>query len=91
MLNAEQNKKTAGPTVGVDAHIDPAVHSVFMEICGEFATSRRADVGIGPYNHTRKCVRIRRKFPKKFTAFRRAEQSPAPYQVLGKFVLPLKF
>ena len=35
--------------VGVDAHIDPADCTVFTEICGEFATSRRADVGIGPY------------------------------------------
>ena len=69
----------------------PAECTGFTMIFGEFATFRRADVGIGPYNHTRKCVRIRRKFPKKFTAFRRAEQSPALYQVLGKFVLPLKF
>ena len=25
------------------------VHTVFMEICGEFVGSQRADVGIGPY------------------------------------------
>ena len=35
--------------VGVDAHIDPAECTDFMEIYGEFVTSRRADVGIGPY------------------------------------------
>ena len=30
-------------------HIDPAVCTGFMEILGEFVTSQRADVGIGPY------------------------------------------
>ena len=35
--------------VGVDAHIDPAVRTVFTEICGESAASEWADVGIGPY------------------------------------------
>ena len=35
--------------VGADAHIGPAECTVFSEICGEFATSQRADVGIGPY------------------------------------------
>ena len=29
--------------------IDPADCTVFTVICGEFATSQRADVGIGPY------------------------------------------
>ena len=33
-----------------DAHIAQAERTVFMEICGEFVTSQRADVGIGPYN-----------------------------------------
>ena len=37
------------PFVGVDAYIDPAECTVFTIIFGEFATSRRADVGIGPY------------------------------------------
>ena len=40
---------TARFGVGVDAYIDPADCTVFTVICGEFATSRRADVGIGPY------------------------------------------
>ena len=35
--------------VGADAHIGPADCAVFTEICGEFVTSQRADVGIGPY------------------------------------------
>ena len=35
--------------VGVDAHIAPAKRTVFSEIFGEFVTSERADVGIGPY------------------------------------------
>ena len=35
--------------VGADAHIGPAECTFFTEICGEFATSQRADVGIGPY------------------------------------------
>ncbi len=40
--------------VGVDAHIDPAECTVFTKIFGKFVTSQRADVGIGPYNHTEK-------------------------------------
>ena len=47
--------------VGVDAHIDPAECTDFMEIYGEFVTSQRADVGIGPYSQIGKCLRIRRK------------------------------
>ena len=47
--------------VGVDAHIDPAECTNFMEIYGEFVTSQRADVGIGPYSQIGKCQRIRRK------------------------------
>ena len=35
--------------VGVDAHIDPAEHTVFTEISGEFAATKWADAGIGPY------------------------------------------
>ena len=35
--------------VGVEAHIDPAERTPFAEIYGKFATSQRADVGIGPY------------------------------------------
>ena len=36
-------------TVGVDAYIDPAECTISTEIFGEFVTSQRADVGIGPY------------------------------------------
>ena len=39
----------AAYAVGVDAHIDPAERTLFTEIYGKFATSQRADVGIGPY------------------------------------------
>ena len=39
----------SGRFVGVDAHIDPAERTLFTEIYGKFATSQRADVGIGPY------------------------------------------
>ena len=35
--------------VGADAHIGPAEQAIFTGICGEFVTSQRADVGIGPY------------------------------------------
>ena len=34
--------------VGADAYIGPAECTVFTEIYGEFTTSQRADVGIGP-------------------------------------------
>ena len=37
-------------SVGADAHIGPAKCTDFTVICGEFAASQRADVGIGPYN-----------------------------------------
>ena len=54
--------------VGVDAHIDPADCTVFTVICGECATSRRADVGIGPYRVLRE-----------FTAAHRADRGVRPY------------
>ena len=43
-------------------HIGPAECTIFTEILGEFVTSQRADVGIGPYNEIRQCIRIRRRF-----------------------------
>ena len=64
--------------VGADAHIGPAECTVFTGIFGEFATSQRADVGIGPYKRIGMSLRIRRGFFNKSTASRRAEQSPAP-------------
>ena len=48
--------------VGADAHIGPAECTVFTEICGEFATPLRADVGIGPL-HIRKRTRADRVRP----------------------------
>ena len=63
---------TARFGVGVDAHIDPADCTVFTVICGEFATSRRADVGIGPYRVLRE-----------FTAAHRADRGVRPYASLG--------
>ena len=36
--------------VGADDSVRPQNAVVFSEIYGEFVTSQRADVGIGPYN-----------------------------------------
>ena len=63
---------TARFGVGVDAYIDPADCTVFTVICGEFATSRRADVGIGPYRVLRE-----------FTAAHRADRGVRPCASLG--------
>ena len=52
--------------------IDPADCTVFTVICGEFATSRRADVGIGPYRVLRE-----------FTAAHRADRGVRPCASLG--------
>ena len=51
-------------------HIGPAECTVFTGIYGEFTAA--------PYIQRGNCLRIRRKFSKEFTAFCRAEQSPAP-------------
>ena len=51
--------------------IDPADCTVFTVICGEFATSRRADVGIGPYRVLRE-----------FAAAHRADRGVRPYEGL---------
>ena len=52
------------PVVGGDAHIAPAERTVFTEICREFVTFQRADVGIGPYNRSNKCIPPLRKYPR---------------------------
>ena len=39
-------------------HIGPADYTVFTEIFGEFVTSQRADVGIGPYDAFKDSVGI---------------------------------
>ena len=59
-------------------HIGPAECTVFTGIFGEFTAAQRGDVRIAPYIQRGNCLRIRRKFSKEFTAFCRAEQSPAP-------------
>ena len=59
-------------------HIGPAECTVFTGIYGEFTAAQRGDVRIAPYIQRGNCLRIRRKFSKEFTAFCRAEQSPAP-------------
>ena len=66
--------------VGVDDSVRLRDAPVFMVICGEFATSRRADVGIGPY-------RVRRRF----AAAQRAEQSPAPTKAWANPYYPANF
>ena len=49
-------------TIGVDAYIDPAECTISTEIFGEFVTSQRADVGIGPYKRGGMCIWIRRRY-----------------------------
>ena len=64
-------------------HIGPADYTVFTEIFGEFVTSQRADVGIGPYNHMRKCIRIRRGFSMIRYPHCRADSGVRPYAFSG--------
>ena len=52
---AAHTRGAAHLCVGADAHIGPAEYSVFTVFFGEFETSKRADVGIGPYSQTGKC------------------------------------
>ena len=65
-------------------HIGPADYTVFTEIFGEFVTSQRADVGIGPYNHMCKCIRIRRGFSMIRSPSQQGGQSRPPLRVLRK-------
>ena len=58
------------PPVGAGASCPPAGCTDFTGIFGEFTAA--------PYIQRGNCLRIRRKFSKEFTAFCRAEQSPAP-------------
>ncbi len=44
------------PVVGVDACIGPEECTIFTKILGEFETSQRADVDIGPYRALCKSV-----------------------------------
>ena len=66
--------------VGADDPVRPQNAVVFSEIYGEFATSSRADVGIGPY-------RARRRF----AAAHRAGQSPAPTKAWANSYCPANF
>ena len=45
--------RISGVCVGADDSVRPQNIPLFTEIFGEFVTSQRADVGIGPYNDTR--------------------------------------
>ena len=67
-------------TVGADAHIGPANCTVFTEIRGEFVTSQRADVGIGPYTEISRRLRMCRSFSREKAAFRWADKSRPPYE-----------
>ena len=53
--------------------IDPADCTVFTGICGEFVTSQRADVGIGPYRVLRE-----------FGAAHRADRVVRPYEKIAQ-------
>ena len=44
-------KRGCASKLACGRRIGPAECSVFMKIFGEFETSQRADVGIGPYNY----------------------------------------
>ena len=67
-------------------HIGPADYTVFTEIFGEFVTSQRADVGIGPYKRGGMCIWIRRRYSQNscvpcwaysfFSPFRRISDNP---------------
>ena len=63
----------------------PAGCTDFTGIFGEFTAAQRGDVRIAPYIQRGNCLRIRRKFSKEFTAFCRAEQSPAPTKIVRIF------
>ena len=55
-----------------------AVCTVFTIICGEFAASQWADVGIGPYIKTGRCIRMRPSFSQN-RCILRADRVVRPY------------
>ena len=65
------NRKSVPHPVGADAHIGPLGSYEFAEDSRENGAFCRADVGIGPYSVLRKSA-----------AAQRAEQSPAPTNLL---------
>ena len=84
LLRPMGSRKSVWCPVGADAYIGPAECTDFTVVCGKFVTSKRADVGIGPYNHTSKCLRIRRRF----SIIRCVPQGgaePRPYQPCSRF------
>ena len=56
-----------------------AVCTVFTIICGEFAASQWADVGIGPYIKTGRCIRMRPSFSQN-RCILRADRVVRPYE-----------
>ena len=64
--------------VGADAYIGPEEYTIFTVIFGEFATSQRVDVGIGPYSEKGKRLRIRPEFPKNLYLLLGPTESSAP-------------
>ena len=59
-------------------HIAPAGWTVFSEIFGKFAAAQRADVGIGPYIKTGRCIRMRPSFSQN-RCILRADRVVRPY------------
>ena len=68
-------------SVGADAHIGPAGCTGFTVVCGEFATSQRVDVGIGPYSQEGKCNTNSKAFV--FAAACRLTSQPASLEPKG--------
>ena len=68
----------------------PAGYTGFTEICGEFAASRRADVGIGPYSRMRRCNRIRRRYLYNSSILPGGAE-PRPYQGSVESACPANF
>ena len=58
--------------------IGPADCTILTVIFGEFATSQRAAVGIGPYIEKGKRLRIRPEFPKNLCLLLGPTESSAP-------------
>ena len=59
-----------------------AVCTVFTIICGKFAASQWADVGIGPYIKTGRCIRMRPSFSQN-RCILRADRVVRPYRIRG--------
>ena len=64
--------------VVADDSVRPQNIPLFTEIFGEFVTSQRADVGIGPYSEKGKRLRIRPEFPKNLCLLLGPTESSVP-------------